>query len=90
MKNTALITGSYGGLGTCFVNIHAERGGDLVLVGRSQEKLDVQAKEISEKYHVTVQVIEADLSTPEASQKIYDTCKENDWTVDILINNAGF
>lgn len=23
MKNSALITGSYGGLGTCFVNIHA-------------------------------------------------------------------
>lgn len=25
---TALITGSYGGLGTQFVNIHASQGGD--------------------------------------------------------------
>ena len=27
MNNTALITGSYGGLGTCFVEIHAKTGG---------------------------------------------------------------
>jgi len=42
MKNTALITGSYGGLGTQFVNIHAGLGGDLILVVRSQKKLDEQ------------------------------------------------
>ena len=41
-KKTALITGSYGGLGTCFVNIHAETGGDLILVGRNPDKLNVQ------------------------------------------------
>ena len=41
-KKTALITGSYGGLGTCFVNIHASAGGNLILVGRSQTKLDEQ------------------------------------------------
>lgn len=44
MKNTALITGSYGGLGTCFVELHAEKGGDLILVGRNKEKLEEQAK----------------------------------------------
>lgn len=41
---TALITGSYGGLGTQFVNIHASRGGDLILVGRNEEKLKAQQK----------------------------------------------
>lgn len=34
MKNIALITGSYGGLGTCFANIHAQNDGSLILVGR--------------------------------------------------------
>ena len=29
-KKTALITGAYGGLGTCFVDIHAGKGGDLL------------------------------------------------------------
>lgn len=90
MKNVALITGSYGGLGTCFVDIHAGKGGDLILVGRSEEKLKEQAQAVEEKYHVTAQYIAADLSAADAAQKIYDTCKENQWTVDYLINNAGF
>lgn len=90
MKKIALITGSYGGLGTCFVNIHAGKGGDLILVGRSQAKLDTQAKEASEYYHVTAHTIAVDLSQPEAAQTIYGTCKENGWIPDIIINNAGF
>ena len=89
-KKTALITGSYGGLGTCFVNIHAGNGGDLILVGRSQKKLDEQAEAVKKQYGVEAHTIAADLSTPEAAQMIYDTCKENGWTVDYLINNAGF
>lgn len=90
MANTALITGSYGGLGTCFTNIHAGKGGDLILVGRSPAKLDAQAKEMTEKYHVTAHTIAADLSAPDAAQTIYDTCRKNGWTPDIIINNAGF
>ena len=89
-KKTALITGSYGGLGTCFVNIHAETGGDLILVGRNPDKLNVQKAEVEKKYSVTVHTITADLSLPDAAQNIYDTCKEQGWTVDYLINNAGF
>ena len=87
---TALITGSYGGLGTCFVNIHAGNGGDLILVGRSQKKLDEQAESVSRQYGVETHTIAADLSSPESAQMIYDTCKENGWQVDYLINNAGF
>lgn len=90
MANTALITGSYGGLGTCFANIHAEKGGNLILVGRSQDKLDIQAKELKKKYHVTVNTITVDLVSPQAAQFIFDRCKENHWIVDVLINNAGF
>ncbi len=87
---TALITGSYGGLGTCFVNIHAGDGGNLILVGRSQKKLDEQAESVSKQYGVEVHAITADISSPDAAQMIYDTCKENGWQVDYLINNAGF
>ncbi|MFR4968624.1 SDR family NAD(P)-dependent oxidoreductase [Lactobacillus kalixensis] len=87
---TALITGSYGGLGTQFVNIHASNGGDLILVGRSSDKLEAQKNEVTKKYNVTAHTIAIDLSKPEAAQTIYDTCKNNGWTVDYLINNAGF
>ena len=89
-NKTALITGSYGGLGTCFTNVHAEKGGNLILVGRSQEKLNEQAESVKEKFGVEVHTIEIDLSIPDAAQIIYDTCRKNNWTVDYLINNAGF
>lgn len=89
-RKTALITGSYGELGTQFVNIHASRGGDLILVGRNAKKLADQQKEARRKYNVTAHIIDVDLSQPDAAQKIYDTCKKNGWTIDYLINNAGF
>lgn len=89
-KKTALITGAYGGLGKCFADIHAEKGGDLILVGRSQPKLEAQKNEIEKKYRITVHTIAADLSQPGAAQTVYDICKGNRWTVDYLINNAGF
>lgn len=70
MKNIALITGSYGGFGSCLANLHAMEGGDLILVGRNQEKLEKQAKQLTEQYHITAKTISVDLSTPEAAQII--------------------
>lgn len=87
---TALITGSYGGLGTQFVKLHASQGGDLILVGRNPKKLADQQKEVTRKYNVIAHTIDVDLSKPEAAQTIYDTCQKNGWPVDYLINNAGF
>lgn len=42
------------------------------------------------QYGVEVKTIAVDLTTPEAAQTVYDTCKEHGWDVDYLINNAGF
>ena len=90
MKKTTLITGSYGGLGKCLSLIHAEEGNNLILVGRSEEKLAEQANSIKEQYNIDVQTFAVNLALPEAAQTIYDTCKKNGWEVDYLINNAGF
>lgn len=89
-KKTALITGSYGGLGSCFVNIHAKTGGDIILVGRNQKKLNEQAENVKNKFGVEVQIIVAELSEQNSAKIIYETCKKNCWNVDYLINNAGF
>ena len=89
-KKTALITGSTGGLGSCFVKIHAEKGGDLILVGMSEDKLIAQKKEAEEKYNVHAEYIVADLSDAAQVENVYNTCKANGWQVDMLINNAGF
>lgn len=87
---TALITGSYGGLGTEFVNIHAAAGGDVILVGRSQSKLDAQAAQVEKDYGVKAYTIAADLSTEASSQQIFDACQQLGILPDYFINNAGF
>lgn len=71
MKNTALITGSTGGLGSCFVKIHAKNGGDLILVGQNETKLLAQKKEVEEKYKIKVEIIVADLTDSAQVDNIY-------------------
>lgn len=58
----------------------------MILVGRSQNKLDAQAKEATAKYHVEIHTIVVDLSKPEAAQIIYDTCQKKDWIPEIAVN----
>ncbi|MDL2302724.1 SDR family NAD(P)-dependent oxidoreductase [Lachnospiraceae bacterium OttesenSCG-928-D06] len=84
MKNTALITGAYGGLGTCFAEIHAKSGGNIILVGRSHDKLEEQKKKLVDCYHITVETIVVDLSKAEAAEQIYSTCREKNWDIYFL------
>ncbi len=88
MKNTALITGASNGIGLELARVHASKGGDLIIVARSKDKLDALKSEIEVQYKVEVICIEKDLSLPNAAQDIYNETKNIQ--VDYLINNAGF
>ena len=90
MSKTALITGSSNGIGFELSKIHAEQGNSMVLVARSKNKLDELKKELEEKYKVTVYTIGKDLSLPGAAREVYDELKQQNISVDYLINNAGF
>ncbi|MGV6846372.1 MAG: SDR family NAD(P)-dependent oxidoreductase, partial [Lutibacter sp.] len=90
MKKTALITGASSGIGKELAKIHAEKGGNLVLVARRAEKLNELKQELDKKYHIQVTVIAKDLTLLNAPQEIYDIVKEKGITIDYLINNAGF
>jgi len=85
----ALITGATGGLGKEFTKIHAQKGGDLVLVGRNQSKLDSLKEEIEKEYKVKVTTIAIDQSQLDSSEKIYEEVKKKGISVEYLINNAG-
>lgn len=87
---TALITGASDGIGLEMAKIHAAKGGDLVLVARSSDKLAQLKKELETAHKITVHVIGKDLSTDNAAQEVYDELKTAGITVDYLINNAGF
>ena len=87
---TALITGASSGIGLEIAKLHASKGGDLVLVARSGDKLLATKKELEEKYNIHVEVIVKDLSLPNAAQEVYDIVHNNNIVIDYLINNAGF
>lgn len=87
---TALITGASSGIGREFARCHAAQGGDLVIVARSQDKLEALKQELEAAQGIAVKVIAADLAQPDVPQAIYDELRADDISVDYLINNAGF
>jgi short-subunit dehydrogenase len=90
MKKVALITGASTGIGKELTHIHAENGGDLVIVARSIDKLEQLKTDLEKKHSVQVLVIAKDLSQQEAAGEIYSEVKNAGIEVEYLINNAGF
>ena len=91
MENSyALITGASSGIGLEISNLLAEKGFNLVLTARREDKLREQAQKISDKYKVNVDFISSDLSDERAPKDIYDFCEQKNYEVEILVNNAGY
>ncbi|MCL5281134.1 MAG: SDR family oxidoreductase [Planctomycetes bacterium] len=89
-KKLALVTGASSGIGAELARIHAEHGGDLVVVARRRERLDSLKAELEAAHGVTVHVLPKDLARPQAPQEIYDEVRTLGVTIDYLVNNAGF
>jgi uncharacterized protein len=89
-SRTALITGASSGIGAELARIHAEHGGNLVLVARRTDRLEALKAELERAHGITAHVIAKDLSAPEAPQEIHDELAARDIQIDYLINNAGF
>ena len=54
VTETALITGASGGIGLELARLHAAKGGDVVLVARSRDKLESIKQELQTRYGVKV------------------------------------
>ncbi|EPJ87479.1 MULTISPECIES: SDR family NAD(P)-dependent oxidoreductase [Pseudomonas] len=85
---TVLITGASTGIGATYAERFAQRGHSLVLVARDKTRLDALAAQLREKHHVSVDVLQADL-TQSADLTAVETRLRNDSDIGILVNNAG-
>jgi short-subunit dehydrogenase len=85
-----MITGASSGIGLQFAEEFARRGANIVLVARSEDKLQAICNCISEKYAVKTLAITADLSKAGASEQVYRQAVHMGFTPTILVNNAGF
>ena len=86
----ALITGASSGIGYELAKLFAKDGKNIVVVARSQDKLEDLKKEIEDKYETNVMVLVKDLSDPNSPQEIYSELEGKNINVDVLVNNAGF
>jgi len=89
-SNTALITGASSGIGRELAHIHARKGGNLVLIARSKEKLERLKAELESTYKISATVIAEDLSEASSAQRIFEKTEQLGLVINILINNAGF
>jgi short-subunit dehydrogenase len=87
---TALITGASGGIGKSFAEKLAAQNTNLIIVARSEDKLNAVAQQLQQQYNINVEVIVKDLSQISAPQEVFDAVQAKGLSVDILINNAGF
>ncbi len=89
-KEWALLTGASSGFGVDYAHILGERGVNLVLTARREDRLIELQNEVSSKYGIDVKVIPADLSKEEDVKKLFDQTEGEGIEINYLINNAGF
>jgi short-subunit dehydrogenase len=87
---TALITGASSGIGAAFAKALAAKGSDLILVARSEEKLNALAHQLANQHSIRAETIVADLSSVGVAHAVFEETQRRGLNVDILINNAGF
>jgi uncharacterized protein len=85
-----LITGASGGIGEELAKVFAAHGHDVVLVARTQSKLETLAAELSTMHKVKTYAIAVDLTDPKAPALLLEKVAALGLSVDILVNNAGF
>ena len=89
-KKYALITGATGGLGKAFVYTLASRGDNLLLTGRSEEKLTILKMDLEAKYPgIDVRVYAADLSNEGSRCGMMEKIASDGVRIATLVNVAG-
>ena len=87
--DTVVITGASSGIGEALAKNFAVGGYDLVLVARSEDKLQKLARQLEAKHPVKVWVEAADLSRRGTAKKLAARLSDQGIETGILVNCAG-
>lgn len=87
-RGMALITGASSGIGSIYADRLAQRGYDLVLVARDEDRLTALSRELEARYGVRAAVLVADLTLPDQLARVERRIREEP-RLAVLINNAG-
>ncbi|PSN09380.1 SDR family NAD(P)-dependent oxidoreductase [Siccibacter turicensis] len=85
-NKVVVITGAGSGIGAGAAQRFAKEGASVVLVGRTQEKLEKVAASLPQGKHL---VVLCDVSVPEEVEALARRVEEEFGRADVLVNNAG-
>ncbi|MCC8933833.1 SDR family NAD(P)-dependent oxidoreductase [Rhizobium sp. 'Codium 1'] len=85
---TALVTGASSGIGATYARKLAERGHDLLLVARDEERLAALAAELKDGHGIAADILKADLTLPADVKRVEERLRA-DQAISVLVNNAG-
>jgi short-subunit dehydrogenase len=88
-RTHALITGASQGLGRAFAEECARRRMDLLLVALPESGLEQATQDITGRYGVRAEYLEADLTAPGSQEALARWVADEGFPVSLLINNAG-
>ena len=87
----ALVTGASYGIGEEFARQLAARGWSLILVARSQDRLEALRSDLMFRHMgIDILAIALDLTSPGAPAELFQRTQASNLEVNLLINNAGF
>lgn len=88
MGKKAIVTGATSGMGKEFSRRLAEKGYDLIIVGRRTELINKVAEDIEKDFNVKVNTKILDLSDKDQLEDFVNFIKKED-NIEFLVNNAG-
>jgi hypothetical protein len=86
----AVVTGASTGIGSELAKRFAADRRDVVLVARTESRLQALAEELQGRYSIKAHVLAMDLAEGGAARALYDRITELGLRVGWLVNNAGF
>ncbi len=89
-KHFTLITGGSSGIGRAMAREFASRGHNLILVALPGTELEETQQAIMADHQIIVHVLGIDLTQDHIGKTVFEWCQENQYSVNILVNNAGF